>query len=149
MDAIVVVNIPAIVEKYTGKNKIMDECDEHHDRLKAKLEEQNREFDQKIAALESSISKMGTIDPKQMARRGSYRHVDLEEIEALGKKQEEAEILKEKLSKQKEEKEKKGKELEKLIENLNEVETREVNQEEIEDILAKIKSLDEDLEMHG
>jgi hypothetical protein len=36
---------------------------------------------------------MSTIDPKQMARRGSYRNVDLEEIEALGKQQREAETL--------------------------------------------------------
>lgn len=85
MDAIVAVNIPTIVEKYTEKNKIMDECDEHHDRLKAKLEEQNQEFDQKIEALESSINKMNTIDPKKMARRGSYQNIALEEIEALVK----------------------------------------------------------------
>jgi len=85
LDAIVAVNIPTIVGKYTEKNKIMDECDERHDRLKAKLEEQNQQFDQKIAALESSIGKMGSIDPKKMARRGSYQNIDLEEIEALVK----------------------------------------------------------------
>jgi len=35
--------------------------------------------------LESSIGKMGSIDPKKMARRGSYQNIDLEEIEALAK----------------------------------------------------------------
>ena len=34
-----------------------------------------------------------------------------------------------------------------LISNINEVETREVNQEEIEAILSKIQSLDEELEV--
>ena len=50
------------------------------------------------------------------------------------------------MTKQKEEKEKKGKELEALINKLNEVETREVHQAEIEAILSRIKDLDEELE---
>lgn len=85
MDAIVAVNIPTVIAKYTEKNKIMDECDDCYDQLKAKLEEQSREFDEKIEALESSINKMGSIDPKKMARRGSYQNIKLEEIEALAK----------------------------------------------------------------
>lgn len=56
-------------------------------------------------------------------------------------------MLKEKLTKQKEEKEKKGKELASLIANLEQVETREVNQIEIEAILSKIKSIDEEVEV--
>ena len=86
MDAIVTENIPAIVEKYTEKGKILDDCEERHKRLTAKLEEQNDEFDKKLEALEKSISGLGGIDPKQMARRGSFNAgIPLEELAALRK----------------------------------------------------------------
>ena len=37
LDSIITKVIPAFIEKYTKKNEIIDECDEKHDNLKAKL----------------------------------------------------------------------------------------------------------------
>ena len=49
------VNIPSIVEKYTEKGKILDDCEERHKRLTAKLEEQNDEFDKKLGLCAISL----------------------------------------------------------------------------------------------